>query len=212
MTPEELQQLATLGVATVYEASGRMGLVDVPLYQIVPGSKVAGPARTVLCAQDDNLTMHAVLATAQPGEVLVLVMPEARPVALVGELLATQARVRGIAGLLIAASVRDLEELRELSLPIWSQFIRVHGANRTTLGQINVPIEMGGTTIHPGDIVLMDADGAVIVAADRSPAVLEASHGRAAKEATLRTRFASGELSIDVYGLREQVESRKEAS
>ena len=117
MNSNEFKELAGLGVATVYEALGQQGLIDVPLVQVVPGSRVAGPARTVLCGQDDNLMVHAVMEDVRPGEVLVVTMPEPAPVALVGELLAVQARVRGAAGLLIDASVRDLEELRELGLP-----------------------------------------------------------------------------------------------
>lgn len=205
MTNDGLRDLAALGVATVYEASGRAGLIDVDLRQLVPGSRVAGPARTVLCAQDDNLTMHAVLATVRPGEVLVLAMPTPRPVALVGELLATQAQRHGVAGLLIAASVRDVEELHALGLPVWAQYIRVRGASRTAVGRINVPVDVGGATINPGDVVVMDADGAVVVAAARAEAVLAAAQARAGKEAASRARFEAGELSIDLYGLREQV-------
>src|SRR3979490_799756 len=114
-------ELAALGSATVYEAGGRRGYVDADLVQVVPGSRVAGPARTVRCGQDDNLMVHAVMAEGQPGEVIVLSMPEPRPVALVGELLATQARARGAAAMLIDASARDLEELAELGLPIWTR-------------------------------------------------------------------------------------------
>jgi len=203
MTP--LNEFARLGVATVYEASGRVGLVDIALHQIVPGSRVAGPARTVRCAQDDNLMVHAVLATVEPGEVLVLTMPEPAPVALVGELLATQALAHKVAGLLIDASVRDVEELRALGLPIWARFIRVRGAQRGALGEINVPVEMGGTTVHPGDIVVIDADGAVVVARERADEVLAKSLAREKSEADKRAKFQAGTLSIDEYGLRAQV-------
>ena len=198
-------ELARLGVATVYEASGRAGLIDIDLHQIVPGSRVAGPARTVCCAQGDNLMMHAVLATVQPGEVLVLSMPEPAPVALVGELLATQALVQHVAGLLIDASVRDVDELRTLGLPIWSRFIRVRGATRTALGKLNIPVVVGGTQIHPGDVVVMDADGAVIVAQARVDDVLAAALARETREAENRSKFEAGILSIDLYGLREKV-------
>lgn len=203
--PSRLSELARLGVATVYEASGREGLIDIALHQIVPGSRVAGPARTVRCAQGDNLMMHAVLATVQPGEVLVLSMPEPAPVALVGELLATQALAQHVAGLLIDASVRDVDELRALGLPIWSRFIRVCGATRTTLGELNVPVVVGGTQINPGDGVVMDADGAVIVAQTRVAEVLAAALEREKREADLRSKFQSGQLSIDVYGLRDSL-------
>jgi 4-hydroxy-4-methyl-2-oxoglutarate aldolase len=161
----------------------------------------------VLCAQGDNLMVHAVMAVAQPGEVLVIGMPEAQPVALVGELLATQALGRGVAGMLIDAAVRDAEELGRMGLPIWARYIRARGAERKTLGRLGVPITLGGTTIRNGDIVVLDADGAVVVAAERAEEVLEASRARAQREAALREKFAAGVLSIDLYGLRPQVES-----
>src|SRR5438034_6935047 len=174
MNESDRQELARYGVATVYEAAGRTGLIDVPLIQLIPGSRVAGPARTVRCGQGDNLMVHAVLDQAQPGEVLVLTMPVPEPVALVGELLATQASVHQVAALLIDASVRDCEELQSLGLPIWTRWIRVRGASKTKGGTINEPVVMGGATIAPGDIVLLDADGAVVVArgqADRKSVV-----------------------------------------
>ena len=122
--------LAALGVATVYEASGREGLVDAELVQIVPGSRVAGPARTVLCGQDDNLGVHRALENAAAGEVLVVTMPQPTPVAPVGDLLALQAQVRGVSGLLIDAAVRDRDELAELGLPVWARWVRAAGANK----------------------------------------------------------------------------------
>jgi 4-hydroxy-4-methyl-2-oxoglutarate aldolase len=207
MKPEELQTFAQLGVATVYEASGRQGLVDLPLHQITPGSRVAGPARTAFCAQNDNLMVHATMAVAQPGEVLVISMPEAAPVGLVGELLATQALGRGVAGMLIDAAVRDVEELSKMGLPIWSRFVRAKGAERKTLGQLGVPVSVGGAIIHNGDIVVLDADGAVVVAAERAAEVLEASQARAEREARLREQFAQGTLSVDLYGLRPMLEA-----
>src|SRR2546421_2371319 len=143
MNESDRQELARYGVATVYEAAGRTGLIDIPLTQIIPGSRVAGPARTVRCGQGDNLMVHAVLDTVQPGEVLVLTMPEPQPVALVGELLATQAKVHQAAALLIDASVRDVEELRALDLPIWTRWIRVRGATKTQVGTINEPVVIG---------------------------------------------------------------------
>ncbi len=206
----DMKQFAHYGVATVYEASGRMGLIDVPLIQIVPGSRVAGPARTVLCGQGDNLMVHAVLDQVQPGEVLVLTMPEPEPVALVGELLATQALVHRVAALLIDASVRDSEELQSLGLPIWTRWIRVRGATKTKVGTINEPVVMGGATIAPGDIVLLDADGAVVVAAQQALHVLEAAQARQTREAELRGKLQAGALSYDLHGLRTLVERPRE--
>jgi 4-hydroxy-4-methyl-2-oxoglutarate aldolase len=202
------QELAELGSATVYEAGGRGGFVDADLVQVVPGSRVAGPARTVRCAQDDNLMVHAVMAQAQPGEVLVLTMPEPHPVALVGDLLATQARERGVAGLLIDASVRDVEELREMGLPIWARWVRVHGAAKGTMGQVGEPVEVGGATIRQGDAVVLDADGVAVVEAGRIDEVLEASHQREERERVKRARLQGGALSWEIDGLRERFEAR----
>ena len=198
-----LQEFTQLGVSTVYEASGRQGLIDTELIQLLPGSRVCGPARTVLCAQNDTLMVHAAMAAVQPGDVLVLVMPEEAQVALVGDLLATQAQQKGVAALLIAAAVRDVEELRTLGLPIWSRFVRSRGATRLTQGQLNVVVQVGGTTIRPGDLVLLDTDGAVVIAAERVDEVLSASVAREAREAANREKFQSGILSVDLYGLRE---------
>ncbi len=206
MTAEALHTLAQLGVATVYEASGREGLVDLPLIQLTPHSRVAGPARTVLCAQGDNLMVHAVMAVAQPGEVLVIGMPQPEPVALVGELLATQAKARGVAGLLVDAAVRDAEELAALGVPVWARYIRARGAERKTPGRLGVALEVGGAVIRNGDIVVLDADGAVAIPAERAPAVLQAALERARREEGLREEYRQGVLSIDRYGLRGLVE------
>jgi len=208
MNADELKRLAELGVATVYEASGREGLIDVPLIQLLPGSRVAGPARTVFCGQDDNLMVHAVIEQIQPGEVLVLSMPEPAPVALVGELLATQVKVRGAAGILVDASVRDVNELIELGLPIWTRFIRARGATKTKIGELNITVTVGGAQIATGDIVVMDADGAVCVRRERADEVLKASEERLAREAALRKKLLAGEISYDLHGLRKLVERK----
>ncbi len=202
---DAIASLAALGVATVYEASGRHGLIDLELHQIVPGSRACGPARTVLCAQGDNLMVHAAMAVLQPGEVLVVVMPRDEPIALVGDLLATQARVRGAAGLLVGGAVRDVETLRELGLPIWARHVRSRGAMRRDAGKLDATVRLGGATIRTGDYVVMDADGAVVVARERVGDVLEAAIARERWEAANRERFLAGELSIDLYGLRERV-------
>ncbi len=179
----DVKQFAQYGVATVYEAAGRSGLIDVPLIQIVPGSRVAGPARTVRCGQGDNLMVHAVLDQVQPGEVLVLTMPIPEPVALMGELLAIQALVHQVAAVLIDAAVRDSEEVRSLGLPIWTRWIGVRGASKT---------------------------GAMVVAAQQAAQVLEAAQAREAHETTLRSKLQAGALSYDLHGLRKLVEGKEE--
>jgi 4-hydroxy-4-methyl-2-oxoglutarate aldolase len=209
MTKDELARLGELGVATVYEASGREGLIDAPLIQLLPRSCVAGPARTVLCGQDDNLMVHAVIEQVQPGEVLVLTMPEPGPVALIGELLATQVKVRGAAGILVDAAVRDVTELVELGLPIWTRFIRVRGANKTKIGALNGTVSVGGAQISPSDVLVLDADGGVCVKRERVKEVLRASEARLEREARLRAKLVVGELSYDLHGLREVVEKKR---
>jgi 4-hydroxy-4-methyl-2-oxoglutarate aldolase len=203
---EPFDELARLGSATVFEASGRDGLIDLDLHQVIPGSRAAGPARTVRCGQDDILMVHAAIDRLEAGDVLVLTMPEPRPIALLGELLATQAKLKGAAAVLIDAAVRDTEDLRELGLPVWARWIRVHGASREAVGEIDVAVEVGGTTVSPGDAVVLDADGAVVVAKDRLGEVAQSSRERATNEDSKRARFEAGELSYDMYGLRDVVE------
>jgi 4-hydroxy-4-methyl-2-oxoglutarate aldolase len=200
-------ELARLGTATVYEAAGRVGLIDVALHQIVPGSHVAGPARPVRCGQDDNLMVHAAIAYARPGDVLVLTMPEPRPVALVGDLLATQAQVRGVAALLVDAAVRDVDELRELGLPVWARWIRVRGATKDVRGAIDEPVEVGGARIQAGDVVVLDADGAAVIESARVDEVVAAALAREEREAVKRERLRAGALSYDLDGLRARVET-----
>jgi len=203
---EILHELARLGVATVYEASGRAGLVEVPLTQVVPGSRVAGPARTVRCGQGDNLMVHAAMASLQAGDVLVLTMPRPEPVALVGDLLATQARAQGAAGMLVDAAVRDVEELVELGLPIWARHVSARGADKRVAGALDEPVEVGGTAIRSGDVVVLDADGAVVVARERVEEVLGAARERAERERVKRAKLEAGALSYDLDGLRAVVE------
>jgi 4-hydroxy-4-methyl-2-oxoglutarate aldolase len=195
-----------LASATVHEAAGRSQVVDLDLVQVIPGSCAHGPARTVRCGQDDNLMVHAAVAVAEPGEILVLTMPEPRPVALVGDLLATQMLGRGVAAVLVDAAVRDVEELRELGLPIWARWVRVRGADKKTPGTIGEPVEVGGATIRQGDLVVMDADGAVVVEKERIEDVLAAAAEREAKEADKRAKLQDGHLSYDLDGLRQLVE------
>jgi 4-hydroxy-4-methyl-2-oxoglutarate aldolase len=199
-------ELAQLGSATVHEAAGRSQVVDAPLVQVVPGSRAAGPARTVRCGQDDNLMVHAAVAAAEPGDVLVLTMPEPRPVALVGELLATQAARRGVAALLVDAAVRDVEELRELGLPVWARYVRVRGAEKRVPGAIGEPVDVGGATIRQGDVVVLDSDGVVVVEHERVAAVLAAARERADREREKRAKLEAGALSYDLDGLRQLVE------
>jgi 4-hydroxy-4-methyl-2-oxoglutarate aldolase len=144
----------------------------------------------------------------EPGDVVVLTMPEPEPVALVGDLLATQAERRGAAALLVDASVRDVEELREMGLPIWARWVRVRGADKRAAGSIDEPVEVGGAEIRPGDAVVLDADGVVVVSRERVDAVLAAARDRAEREVAKRAKLSAGSLSYDLDGLRELVEGK----
>ena len=198
--------LARLGVATVHEAAGRTGIIDIPLTQVVAGSRVAGPARIALCAAGDNSMVHAVIAHAQRGDVLVLTSTEPGPIALVGELLATQAQRQGVAGILVDGAVRDLDELAAIGLPIWARFVRATGATKGTVGRLDVRVAIGGTEINPGDLVVMDCDGALALPSAQVDGVLPLAVERAERERVMRERYAAGELSYDLNGLREIVE------
>jgi 4-hydroxy-4-methyl-2-oxoglutarate aldolase len=199
-------ELARVGSATVYEAAGREGLVDAAFTPVVAGARVCGPARPVLCGQDDNLMVHAAMAAARPGDVLVLTMPEPRPVALVGDLLATQAHVHGVAALLIDAAVRDVDELRALGLPIWARWIRIRGATKDTPGTLDQPVTVGGARIAAGDAIVLDADGVAVVPAARIDAVVNASLAREEKERVKRGKLQGGAFSYDLDRLRARVE------
>jgi 4-hydroxy-4-methyl-2-oxoglutarate aldolase len=201
-----MAEFARLGSATVYEAWGRAGLVDEEFRQLLPGSRACGPARTVRCAQDDNLMVHAAMTRLQPGEVLVLTMPKPAPVALIGDLLATQAQVRGAAAILNDAAVRDSEELAELGLPVWTRWIRSRGAVKETVGELDVPVYVGGQVIRPDDLVLLDADGVTVIAAERAENILDAALAREAEERTKRAKLQAGQITYDLDGLRAVVE------
>jgi 4-hydroxy-4-methyl-2-oxoglutarate aldolase len=197
-------ELAELGSATVHEAAGRIGVTEVDWIQVIPGSRACGPARIARCGQGDNLMVHAVMAATEPGDVIVLTMPEPEPVALIGDLLATQALKRGAAAVLVDGATRDVEDLRALGLPIWTRYVRVRGAVKDTLGELDVPVEVGGTTINPGDTIVLDADGVVVVPKADTDRALEASRARLEKERIKRAKLLSGDLSWEIDGLREK--------
>jgi 4-hydroxy-4-methyl-2-oxoglutarate aldolase len=198
-------ECAKLGVATIYEAAGRAGLIDISFEQLIPRSRVAGPARTVRNAQGDNLMVHAVIERIVPGEIVVLTMPEPAPVALIGDLLVTQIMKAGAAGVLVDASVRDAEELATMGLPIWARWVRVRGATKNAVGELDIPVTVGGCTIAPGDLVVLDADGACAIPQARVDEVIVAARKRAATEAANRERYAAGEHSYDINNLRQVV-------
>ena len=195
-------RLANLGVATTFEAAGGEGLVQGTFIRIVPGSRAAGPARTASCGPGDNLAAHRALERVEPGEVLVLAVTEPRPVAVIGELIALQAKVRAAAAILVDGPVRDVDELAALGLPVWARSVSAAGPAKGVRGELDVSVTVGGVAIAPGDVVVLDADGVVVVPRGRLEDVLAAAEARAAKERDLVPRLEAGELTLDLMDLR----------
>lgn len=203
---DAMKELAEAGVATVYEAYGRRGLIEGPWDVVTPGRGVAGPARTAFCGPGDNRAVHEVMAHVQPGEVIVLTMEDPEPVALVGELLATQAIAQGAVGVLVDAAVRDCAQLADMRLTTVTRWRHVRGATKNERGRVNVDVTVGGTVVRPGDIVVLDDDGATSVRAEDVDGLLDDVRARIEKERGLAARWEAGELSYDAYGLRAEDE------
>ncbi len=204
--PDVNAEFARMGVATVYEASGRQGLVDIPLTQVIQGSRAAGPALPVMCGQDDNLMAHAVIEQIQPGDVIVLTMPNPAPYALIGDLLASQMKLKLAAAVVVDGAIRDCQDLIDIGFPVWARYVSVRGASNTRSGTIGEPAPLGGTTVRRGDILVLDRDGAVVVAKERQDEVLERARARLAKETSMRHKFDAGETTFDLLGMRGTVE------
>ena len=206
----QLDELARLGVATVHEAQGKTGLVDIPLVQIVPGSRVAGRARTALCANGDNLMVHAAVAYAEPGDVLVLTMADPMPIAMVGDLLATQALDQGVVAMLVDGAVRDVQELRELGLPIWARYVRAQGAAKDQVGELDMLVVVRGARIERGDVTARRGRRGRGRGRSHRRRAERCAQPRGARGRT-QSRFAAGERSYDVNDLRRLVEGQHPA-
>ena len=200
-----IEQLGRFGVATVHEALGRTGLLSPGLRPIYPGAKAVGTALTVLAHPGDNLMLHVAAALCRPGDILVVALSSENTDGMLGELLATSFRAHGGIGVVVDAGCRDVAELTRMNFPVWSKAISAKGTVKATLGAVNVPVVCGGQLIRPGDAILGDDDGVVVVPAEKLEAVIEASQAREDKEARVRERLAAGELGLDIYGLREKL-------
>jgi len=197
-----IKTLGELGVATVHEAQGRTGLMRPFMRPIYATAKAAGSAVTVSCAPGDNLMIHAAVELCQPGDVLVVTCTAESTDGMFGDLLATSLRARGVAGLVINAGVRDVADLTAMDFPVWSKAISAMGTVKATLGSVNVPITCAGELIRPGDAVIGDLDGVVVVPREDVAEVVKASQQRIAKEEKNRERLRAGEAGLDMYGLR----------
>jgi 4-hydroxy-4-methyl-2-oxoglutarate aldolase len=196
-------ELGRLGVATAHECMGRRGLIGPHLRPIYPGAVIAGRAVTVLTQAGDNLMLHAAVEQCQPGDVVVVATVSPSTDGMFGELLATAFRARGVVGLVIDAGVRDVADLTSMGFPVWSKAISAQGTVKATAGSVNVPVVIGGQLVRPGDVVVADDDGVLIVPRDQAKEVAAASFRRAEDEEAKRELFRNGTLSLDLYNLRD---------
>jgi 4-hydroxy-4-methyl-2-oxoglutarate aldolase len=202
---QDAEALGGFGVATVHEALGRVGYLGPEYRPAWPGARIGGTAVTAVCWPGDNLMIHVAVEQCRPGDVLVVATNSPSTDGLFGELFATALAHRGVRGVVLASGVRDVAELREMGFPAWSRAVSAQGSVKATAGAVNVPVVLGGQLISPGDVVLGDDDGVMVVPRADVPRALTASQARLDKEAASRAAFAQGELGLDRYGLRDRL-------
>ena len=198
--------LAGCGVSTAHEALGRSGLMKPYMRPIWAGASIAGPAVTVLAQPGDNWMLHVAVEQCQKGDVLVVGCTADNSDGMFGELLATAVMTRGVIGLVIDAGCRDVKSLREMGFPVWSRAISAKGTVKATLGAVNIPVVCGGVNVEPGDVVVADDDGVVVVPKRLAVETAAKAQKRKDDEDGKRTRLAAGELSLDMYKMREGLE------
>jgi 4-hydroxy-4-methyl-2-oxoglutarate aldolase len=202
---ELVRKLGELGVATVHEAQGRAGLLKPYMRPIYATARAAGSAITVSSQPGDNLMIHAAMEVCRPGDFLVVTTTSESTDGMFGELLGVSCRAHGVVGLIIDAGVRDTAELTAMDFPVWAKAVSAQGTVKSTAGSVNVPVVCAGAAVKPGDVILADSDGVVVVPRERAAAVAKLGAERVANEDKTRERLRKGELGLDFYGLREKL-------
>jgi 4-hydroxy-4-methyl-2-oxoglutarate aldolase len=199
---------AEFGVATVHEAQGRKGLMAPHINPVWPGARISGTAVTVSMAPCDNWMLHVVVEQCRPGDIVVASPTSFSDAGYFGDLLATTFRAHGVIGLVIDAGCRDIATLRDMGFPVWAKCASAQGTVKETPGDINVPIVCAGQIVNPGDVIVADDDGAVVVRREEAEEVLQKTRAREDREAGVRKRYAAGELGIDINNMRPALEAK----